>query len=66
VIIEPNCSIRNCRHFIGVEQPDGTEESEIVVCAAFPQGIPDDIAYGKNKHMTRYKGQSNDIVYEPG
>lgn len=66
MLSEPNCSIRNCKHFIGVSQPDGTEESEIVVCTAFPDGIPDEIAYGPNKHSVPLPGQKNDIVFEEG
>jgi hypothetical protein len=62
---EPHCSIRRCRHFTGVSQPDGTEMTERVVCSAFPKGIPDDIAYGANKHTTVDRRQSNKIVYEP-
>jgi hypothetical protein len=60
------CFKRWCLHYVGIAQPDGTEASEVAVCDAFPQGIPDDIAYGDNKHMTPYKGQENDIVYEKG
>lgn len=64
MVVEPNCSKRKCKHFIGVKQLDGTEQSEIVVCKAFPDGIPDEIAYGNNKHTKPLKGQGNDIVFE--
>lgn len=53
---EPNCSKRGCKHFRGVDQPDGTEQTERVVCAAFPNGIPDAIAYGDDLHLTAYPG----------
>lgn len=55
---EPNCYKRRCRHFIGVEQPDGTEPSEYLVCAAFPAGIPAEIAYGNNLHLQPYPGDN--------
>lgn len=60
---EPQCSIRRCVHFIGVAQPDGTELTECVVCVAFPQGIPDEIAYGKNPHVDSHPGDHG-IQYE--
>ena len=53
---EPACFTRHCVHFLGVSQPDGTELSERVVCEAFPDGIPGDIAYGDNPHAEPYKG----------
>lgn len=63
MIIEPICYARNCKHFLGVSQPDGTEMTERVICKAFPDGIPDEIAYGKNLHITPYPGD-NGIQYE--
>jgi hypothetical protein len=33
-------------------------------CAAFPEGIPDDIWFGKNKHTKPLPEQKNGIVYE--
>ena len=57
------CWERGCKHFNGISQPDGTEESEVNVCAAFPDGIPDDIAYGDNLHLEEVPGD-NGIVYE--
>jgi len=65
MLAEPKCFTRSCKHFLGAYQPDKTEESEIVICEAFPAGIPDEIAYGNNKHLTPYPGQENKIVYEP-
>jgi len=64
MIEEPKCSIRRCKYFIGVDQPDGTERSEIVICEAFPEGIPNNIAYGNDKHLTPTDDQLNEIVYE--
>lgn len=64
MIQEPNCFTRNCTHFRGVIQPDGTELTERPCCAAYPNGIPDDIAYGKDKHLKVRKDQNNDIIFE--
>lgn len=66
MIDEPNCSIRHCKHFIGIKSDEGDEpeENERVVCEAFPDGIPDEIAYGENLHLKKLEGQGNDIVYE--
>jgi len=61
---EPNCSKRKCKHFLGVHQPDGTEKTESVYCFAFPDKIPNDIAYGKNKHLSPITFQNNGIIYE--
>ena len=60
----PNCYKRKCKHFLGVSQYDGTEMSEVVYCKAFTNKIPEDIAYGKNKHLSPTEFQDNDIVYE--
>ena len=55
---------RKCIHFLGVKQVDGTEESEILVCKAFPDGIPNDIAFGDDSHKEAKKGQKGDYVFE--
>jgi hypothetical protein len=34
-------------------------------CKAFPDGIPDAITSGLNKHSKPLKGQTNTIVFEP-
>ena len=39
-----------CRHFRGFWQSDGTEATEVLVCKAFPGGIPKEIAWGDNPH----------------
>jgi len=56
MMTEPNCSKRGCIHFRGVSQPDGTEQTETVICSAFPKGIPVVIAYGDNLHLTPFPG----------
>ena len=63
MIDEPECSKRNCIHYQGILQ-DAGEESERPVCSAFPNGIPDEIAYGDNKHTEPVDGQDNEITYE--
>ena len=60
---EPHCFTRQCAHFLGVSQPDGTEKTERVVCVAFPDGIPDEIAYGDNPHTEPYPGDDG-VLYE--
>ena len=56
MMAEPRCSERGCAHYVGVDQPNGTEATERVVCEAFPEGIPDEIAYGDNPHASPYPG----------
>lgn len=63
MLLEPECSIRKCRWYEGVSQPDGTEQTERNVCKAFPEKIPDAIAYGVNKHVTPFEGDRG-IQYE--
>jgi len=53
---EPKCYLRGCVHFRGFDQPDGTERSERFVCAAFPDGIPQEIAFGENPHAKPVPG----------
>lgn len=60
----PKCFIRDCLHFQGVSQPDGTEMIELVICKAFPDGIPNEISYGKNLHLKPLSEQKNNIVFE--
>lgn len=61
MIVEPNCSKRNCIHFQGVKGDSETEQ--FVYCKAFPNGIPFDIAYGNDKHLKPTKDQKNKIVF---
>jgi len=64
MIQEPNCFKRGCTHNIRVEQPDGTEETEVNACDAYPNEIPEDIAYGDELHLTVRKDQKNKIVFQ--
>ena len=60
---EPKCWTRKCRHYLGVIQPDGTEMTETNNCEAFPEGIPNEIAYGDNDHTKPFPGD-NGIQFE--
>ena len=53
MLIEPNCHKRRCVHFRGAES-DGDEITDRVFCAAFPEEIPNEIAYGDNLHLTPF------------
>lgn len=63
MIEEPKCSKRGCKHFQGVRWLGKDEASERPVCAAYPDGIPKEIAYGDNPHTTPHKGD-NGIQFE--
>lgn len=65
MIETPRCYERDCKHFAGVKQPDGTERTEYVYCTAFPRGIPREIAFGDNLHLEPYPGDHG-IQYEKG
>lgn len=65
MLSEPKCFTRGCKHFEGVKWGDGGEETERLVCAAFPDGIPVEIAYGNNDHTEPFEGD-NGIQFEPG
>lgn len=60
----PNCYKRRCIHYIGILQPNNDESIELPYCKAFPEGIPDSIAYGSNDHLTIRKDQVNEVVFE--
>lgn len=60
--VVPNCydDDRQCRHFKGFKF-DG--ENPFPICKAFPDGIPEEIAYGDNRHEKPVKGQIGDYVF---
>jgi hypothetical protein len=62
---EPKCSKRNCIHFLGIRYLDKQrgESSEVTYCLAFPNGIPNEIAYGDNEHLRPVEGD-NGIQFE--
>lgn len=51
-----NLPCRTCTHW---------RPLSMVTCAAFPNGLPDDIVLGTNRHEKVVKGQVNDFVYSP-
>jgi hypothetical protein len=54
---EPKCKKRGCVYFVGVRRRSPEDEStEIVCCDVFPEGIPDEIAYGDNPHTKPFLG----------
>jgi hypothetical protein len=63
-IIEPRCRERQCKWFEGVRELEGTEASQVVVCPAYPKGIPSEIAYGPNKHLTLRGDEEAQVHYE--
>lgn len=66
MLLESDCYKRHCKHYKGILQPNGTEIDEVNYCSAFPEGIPNEIAYGNNAHLKPTEDQKNDIVYEKG
>lgn len=59
----PRCFERRCRHLIGVVQTSERESTERVACRAFPDGIPDKIAYGDDLHLVSEPGDGG-VVYD--
>lgn len=59
---EPRCFARQCKHFLGVNDVN-QEVEQLVVCKAFPEGIPDEIAYGDDLHLKPVEGDRG-IQYE--
>jgi hypothetical protein len=58
----PQCYKRNCKYFTGIAHGDD-ELKQVPICTAFPDGIPDDIAYGSNLHLQSAEGDHG-IKYE--
>jgi len=63
MLVEPKCFERDCKHYLGIIQPDDTEMTETNYCEAFPDGIPFEIAYGDNDHTDPFEGD-NGIQFE--
>lgn len=58
------CSRMRCKHYRGIIQPDGTEQTEVDICEAFPNGIPAEITTGRNLHTESFEGDRG-ILFEP-
>ena len=58
MITVPICYFRDCVHYIGAKNDSEPfdESKEYCFCKAFPNGIPDDIAYGDNLHEKPVEG----------
>lgn len=60
MIAEPRCLARGCKWFLGIRRNDADESTdefkEWVICEAFLEGIPDEIAFGDNLHDRPFKG----------
>ena len=54
------CFERQCKHYVGVQR---TEVGDLNVCAAYPQGIPLEIASGEDDHTTP-RADDNGIQFE--
>lgn len=63
MLTEPNCYKRDCVRFQGVRQDEEREETERSVCKAFPDGIPEVIAYGNNLHLKLFPGDGG-VLFE--
>jgi hypothetical protein len=59
-----NCWSRQCKWYVGIIQPDGTEMTETNFCGAFPNGIPPEISYGDDLHDVVKKKQAKPYIYE--
>ena len=64
MLAKPKCFIKNCIHYKGVTWLGEEESTEVNFCNAFPQGIPNEIAYGDNLHLKPLEDQGNDMVFE--
>jgi len=64
MIAIPNCYKRKCVHYLGVKNDGECELNERVYCQAFPEKIPDEIAYGNDRHLKTRADQLNEIVFK--
>lgn len=53
---QPECFRRKCKHFVGITKGQ-------YVCTAFPNRIPDDIAFGPSLHIVKRRGDGG-ITFE--
>ena len=64
-ILPPKCWERKCKHYQGII--GDLEQNQRPACAAFPEGIPLEIAYGSNLHLEPVRGDHGILfeVYQP-
>lgn len=66
----PRCFVRRCHWYGGVKDLASTTGDlmpfYIHVCPAFPNGIPEEIAYGTNKHLTLHPQQVGLMLFHKG
>ena len=63
MIDEPRCRQRSCKHYRGLI--GSTELDQRPACAAFPDGIPSEIAFGNNLHAEPFAGDRG-LQFEQG
>jgi hypothetical protein len=63
MIDESRCQQRKCKHYWRIHQDNGFEITERHICAAYPNGIPDQIAFGNVLHIKPFPGDQG-IQYE--
>jgi hypothetical protein len=66
MILEPNCYKRECKHYGGVKDDGPLERDERNFCRAFPDGIPEDIAYGDDLHLVLLGTETTNVTFEQG
>lgn len=55
---QSKCNIRNCKYYRGTRLLDLSNPStEVHYCSVFREGVPEDISYGDNEHLTPMEGQ---------
>jgi hypothetical protein len=67
MFLAPNCYKRSCVHFLGVADPNAPDDDDRQRprCRAFPDGIPEEIAYGDNEHLEPVEGDHG-ITFRAG
>jgi hypothetical protein len=72
MFLAPSERCESCKHYTGgklfnqIETKDEFVEGDFLpTCKAFPDGIPEEISIGKNKHDKITKEQVGEYVYEP-
>ena len=64
MLTRPECLARNCVYWIGIEMKGDDESTERPYCRAYPDGIPEEIAYGNDKHLSLRGDEVEEVFYE--